>query len=204
MYSRTILVYLRILVLSLATLNLVGKSAQCAPQSSSQNKANSNRSNSVVVTNAKAQLNALAPDFELPNASGEMVRLSSFRGKQPVVVYFYPKDETRVCTAEACAFRDSYEDFKKEGAEVIGISSDPTSSHKQFAANHKLPFILLSDEGGKVRSAWGVPTSMGFLPGRVTYVIDKKGIIRLIFESLTQANRHIEEAKKTLARIKGE
>lgn len=150
------------------------------------------------------RLNSVAPDFELPDSTGKIVKLSDFVGKQPVVVYFYPKDETSGCTAEACAFRDSYEDFKKEGAEVIGISSDSEQSHKNFATNHKLPFILLSDKGGKVRSAWGVPNSMGILPGRVTYVIDKKGTVRLLFESLTQATRHIEEAKKTLAQLRNE
>jgi peroxiredoxin Q/BCP len=192
------------MVFSLIALAVTGLRAESAPQSSAQIKVDSNRSNPVAAAKTKAQLNSPAPDFDLPNTSGEMVRLSSFRGKQPVVVYFYPKDETKVCTAEACAFRDSYEDFKKEGAEVIGISSDPASSHKQFAANHNLPFILLSDEGGKVRSAWGVPLTMGILPGRVTYVIDKQGMIRLMFESQTQANRHIEEAKKALAKLKSE
>jgi thioredoxin-dependent peroxiredoxin len=155
-------------------------------------------------TTEKARLNSMAPDFELPNASGEKVRLSDFRGKQPVVVYFYPKDETSICTAEACAFRDSYEDFKKEGAEVIGISSDPVDAHKKFATNHNLPFVLLSDAGAKVRSAWGVPTTMGILPGRVTYVIDKAGVIRLMFESQMQAKRHIEEAMETLSKLKTE
>ena len=162
------------------------------------------RSNAMPTKDEKAKLNALAPDFELSTASGKKVRLSDFRGKQPVVVYFYPKDETRGCTAEACAFRDSYEDFKKEGAEVIGISSDSAESHKNFAANHNLPFILLSDDGGKVRAAWGVPPTIGILPGRVTYVIDKKGVIRLIFESQTQPTRHVEEAKTMLNKLKAE
>jgi len=162
------------------------------------------RSEAMWAKKEKASLNDPAPDFELATASGRVVRLSDFRGKQPVVVYFYPKDETRVCTAEACAFRDSYEDFKKEGAEVIGISSDPAESHRNFAKNHNLPFILLSDVGGKVRAAWGVPQTMGILPGRVTYVIDKKGMIRLIFQSATEAARHVDEARKILAKLKAE
>jgi len=151
-----------------------------------------------------AKLNQEAPDFELKSEDGQPVRLSDFRGKKAVVVYFYPKDDTPGCTAESCAFRDAYEDFKDEGAEVIGISSDSVDSHKNFAAKHKLPFILLSDQGGKVRSQWGVPSTLGVLPGRVSYVIDKKGIVRNIFNSQMEATKHVSEAKKVLAQIKSE
>jgi thioredoxin-dependent peroxiredoxin len=139
-----------------------------------------------------------APDFALPNANGETVRLSDFLGKRSVVLYFYPKDETRGCTAEACAFRDSYEVFKEAGAEVIGVSSDSEESHQQFAAHHRLPFILLSDRSGAVRKRYGVPTAMGLIPGRVTYVIDKQGTVRLVFNSMTNIGRHISDALETL------
>jgi peroxiredoxin Q/BCP len=151
-----------------------------------------------------AKLNQAAPDFELRSEAGKTVRLGDFKGKQAVVVYFYPKDDTPGCTAESCAFRDAYEDFKDEGAEVIGISSDSVDSHKSFAEKHNLPFILLSDQGGKVRSQWGVPTTLGLLPGRVSYVIDKKGIVRNIFNSQLEATKHVAEAKKVLVQIKSE
>src|SRR5258705_10505600 len=86
-----------------------------------------------------------APGFELPDARGKPVHLAGFKGKKAVVLYFYPKDETPGCTAEACSFRDSYEDFQDAGAEVIGVSSDSSASHEKFAKRHKLPFTLLSD-----------------------------------------------------------
>ncbi len=139
-----------------------------------------------------------APDFALPSASGEVTRLSDYLGKRNVVLYFYPKDETRGCTAEACAFRDSYEVFKEAGAEVIGVSSDSEESHRQFAAHHRLPFILLSDRGGAVRKLYGVPATMGVIPGRVTYVIDKQGTVRHVFNSMTNISRHISDALETL------
>lgn len=139
-----------------------------------------------------------APDFTLPNQSGEMVRLGDYLGKSNIVLYFYPKDETSGCTAEACAFRDSYEVFKDAGAEVIGVSSDSAASHHSFATRHRLPFILLSDARGAVRKRYGVPTTFGLLPGRVTYIIDKQGIIRHIFSAQFTPERHITEALKTL------
>ena len=139
-----------------------------------------------------------APDFALPDANGGMVRLSDYAGKRNVVLYFYPKDETAGCTAEACSFRDSYQDFKDAGAEVIGVSSDSEKSHEQFAAHHRLPFVLLSDRGGAVRKLYGVPATMGVIPGRVTYVIDKQGTVRLVFNSMSNIGRHITDALETL------
>ncbi len=139
-----------------------------------------------------------APDFALPNASGETVRLSDFQGQRNVVLYFYPKDESLGCTAQACAFRDSYQDFQDAGAEVIGVSSDSEESHGQFATHHRLPFILLSDRGGAVRKRYGVPATMGVIPGRVTYVIDKQGIVRHVFSSQSNIGRHISDALETL------
>ncbi len=115
-----------------------------------------------------------------------------------MVVYFYPKDFTRGCTAEACTFRDSYEAFKNLGAEVIGISGDNQSSHQAFAKQHRLPFILLSDTDGSVRKAYGVKKSLGLLAGRVSFVIDKKGIVRHVFSSQVRATSHVEEALNVL------
>jgi thioredoxin-dependent peroxiredoxin len=142
-----------------------------------------------------------APDFTLPSQMGDNVTLSEFFGKKNVVLYFYPKDETPGCIKEACTFRDNYEQLTKLGAEVLGVSGQSVESHKSFATHYGLPFILLSDGANKVRELYDVPSSMGFLPGRVTYIIDKKGVVRHIFNSQTQAQRHVEEAKKTLMEI---
>ena len=139
-----------------------------------------------------------APEFSLPAAGGNVVRLSDYVGKQPVVVYFYPKDNTPGCTKEACAFRDAYEDFRAAGAEVIGISSDTGDSHQDFADKYRLPFILLSDLDGAVRSQYKVPKTLGLLPGRVTFVIDKDGRICHQFNSQLNASKHVREALQAL------
>ena len=135
-----------------------------------------------------------APDFTLPAQSGEPVRLSDRLGERVVVLYFYPKDETPGCTREACAFRDSYEVFTDAGAEVIGISSDSVGSHAEFTGHHKLPFTLLSDEGGKVRKSYGVPSTLGLLPGRVTYVIDRAGTVQHVVNTQLRIGKHIDSA----------
>ena len=142
-----------------------------------------------------------APDFTLPSQMGDNVTLSEFFGKKNIVLYFYPKDESPGCTREACTFRDSYEELTNLGAEVIGVSGQSVESHKSFATHYGLPFILLSDEDNKVRKLYGVPSTMGLLPGRVTYIIDKQGIVRHIFNSQTQTQRHVEEAKRTLEEL---
>jgi peroxiredoxin Q/BCP len=135
-----------------------------------------------------------APDFTLPKQDGSAVHLNELLQKSAVVLYFYPMDDTPGCTAEACSFRDSYEAFKEAGAEVVGVSSQSTASHESFAGKHRLPFILLSDEGGKVRKLYGVPKTFGFWPGRVTYVIDRKGKVQHVFNSASQATKHVTEA----------
>lgn len=139
-----------------------------------------------------------APDFTLPDQTGKSVRLSDLLGKGAVVLYFYPKDETRGCTAEACGFRDSYQVFSDAGAEVVGVSSDSVESHRSFAQHHRLPFTLLSDAQGALRKRYGVPTTLGMLPGRVTYIIDRHGVVRHIFSSQIQIEKHISEALETL------
>ena len=135
-----------------------------------------------------------APDFKLEAESGSTVTLSQFRGVKPVVVYFYPKDDTPGCTTESCAFRDNCEDFQAAGAEVIGISSDSVNSHQRFASKYNLPFHLLSDADSKTRQSYGVPATLGLLPGRVTYVIDKAGIVRHVFNSQFNPKAHVKEA----------
>jgi peroxiredoxin Q/BCP len=152
----------------------------------------------------KSKLNVgdKAPDFALPNQSGTMINLRDFIGKKIVVLYFYPKDFTSGCTAEACAFRDSYEVFKDAGAEVIGVSSQSVDSHQRFAQANSLPFILLSDEDGKVRKLYGAASALGLMPGRVTYVIDKNGTIRHMFSSQLNPKKHIEEALRIMKEIK--
>jgi len=144
---------------------------------------------------------ARAPDFTLNDQHGNAVSLASFRGQKPVVVYFYPKDDTPGCTKESCSFRDQYTAFTDVGAEVIGISSDSEASHKAFAEKHRLPFSLLSDRDGKVRSAFGVPSTFGLVPGRVTYVIDEHGVIRHAFNSQVNATRHVDEALHVLQQL---
>lgn len=140
-----------------------------------------------------------APDFELPDQLGNLVRLSQYRGKNAVVVYFYPKDDTTGCTIEACRFRDDFEKFRITGAEIIGISDDSTESHGRFASKYHLPFTLLSDKGGRVRKLYGVKKTFGVIPGRVTFVIDREGIVRHVFSSQSSPARHVEEALVALA-----
>jgi thioredoxin-dependent peroxiredoxin len=133
--------------------------------------------------------------------SGELASFGDFLGHRPVVLFFYPKDETPGCTKEVCAFRDSFEALAKLDAEVIGISSDSVDFHRGFAEKHELPFTLLSGEGSRVRERYGVPSTFGPFPGRVTYVIDEDGIVRNVFSSQIDVEKHVKEALKTLKSI---
>jgi peroxiredoxin Q/BCP len=140
------------------------------------------------------------PDFSALRVDGSTFDSKSVVGEVPVVIYFYPKDNTSQCTAQACSFRDKYEDFKGLGAEVIGISSDGLASHEKFKQQYKLPFILLSDENKKIQKLFGVPKALfGILPGRVTYVADKNGIIIMVFNNIMAAN-HIPKALRAVKR----
>ncbi len=152
-----------------------------------------------------AQLSAgdAAPDFTLTAQDGSSFTLSDALAKGPVVVFFYPKDDTPVCIAEACAFRDRHEVFLSRGAQVVGVSRDPVSSHESFAGRHDLPYTLLSDTDGKVRASFGVKKTLGFFDGRVTFVIDGSGKILHSFSSALDARRHVEEAIGTLERLRG-
>jgi peroxiredoxin Q/BCP len=142
-----------------------------------------------------------APDFTLSDQNGSRVSLRDFRGKKAVVLYFYPKDDTPGCTAESCGFRDQYEVFKTAGAEVIGVSGDSPQSHQQFAAKYNLPFTLLSDKDNKVRKEYGATMAFGFVPGRVTYVIDQEGVVRFVLDTMFNFQAHVEEALKTLQEL---
>ena len=153
------------------------------------------------LTKDRVSVGSKAPDFTLPSQSGEIVNLRDFLGQKPVVLFFYPKDDTPGCTKQACAFRDDYEEFAKLDAKVIGISSDSVDSHRRFVSKHDLPFTLLSDEGGKVRKLYGVQNSFGLFPGRVTYVIDEEGVVGHVFTSQLDVEKHVEEAPKVLQYI---
>lgn len=140
----------------------------------------------------------IVPYFELNDQKGELFKSDTVIGQKPAVLYFYPKDETPGCTAEACSFRDSYEDFKDLGAEVIGISSDSIGSHKRFAERHRLPFILLADTKKKVQRLFKLPKLLfGLYTKRITFVIDKEGKVVYVHDSLL-ATSHIKKALKAL------
>jgi thioredoxin-dependent peroxiredoxin len=143
-----------------------------------------------------------APDFSLPRSNGELVSLSDFRGRFEVVLFFYPKDHSPACTAEACSFRDRYELFRERGAEVIGISADSVLSHQRFAARFHLPFILLSDSEGSVRKRYGIAKTFGIFPGRATFLIDRQGVIRHIFSSQFLPMMHVSSALNVLERLR--
>ncbi len=150
---------------------------------------------------AELKIGTAAPDFTLQSSTGEPFTLSKILGKSSIVLFFYPKDFSPGCTAEVCTFRDSYTVFKEAGAEVIGISSDSIESHKGFIKEHKLPFNLLSDDKGEVRKLYKIKSSGGLIPGRVTFVLDKKGVIQYIFSSQFEAKRHVEEAVKIVKEL---
>ena len=139
-----------------------------------------------------------APDFTLIDQQGQPVRMADLIGKQNIVLYFYPKDNTPACTAEACAFRDSFEVFKKAGAIVIGVSDDSPESHAQFAQKNRLPFTLLSDTKSSVRKLYGVPKAMVVMPGRTTYIIDKQGVVRHVFNDMMDGPKHVSESMRIL------
>ncbi|MGH7788690.1 MAG: peroxiredoxin [Candidatus Binatia bacterium] len=153
---------------------------------------------SLIGTSTGLAVGDKAPDFTLNDQDGKAISLKDFRDRKNVVVYFYPKDDTPGCTKESCTFRDQYTAFTDVGAEVLGVSSDSESSHRAFKEKYKLPFPLLADTGGTVRKAFAVPKSLGLLPGRVTYVIDRKGVIRHAFNSQLSPAKHVDEAIQVL------
>ena len=143
-----------------------------------------------------------APDFTMPTDGGGTVSLSALRGK-PVVLYFYPKDDTSGCTAEACGFRDAFPDYGNTGAAVIGVSRDPVASHDKFKKKHQLPFILASDQSGEVTERYGVWVEksmygrkyMGI--DRSTFLIDKDGTVRNVWHKV-KVPGHVAEVLKAV------
>ncbi|MDE0770590.1 MAG: peroxiredoxin [Salibacteraceae bacterium] len=145
---------------------------------------------------------AVFPDFELLNENGELTRLEQLLENGPAVLFFYPKDNTSGCTKEACEFRDSYAQFNQLNAKVVGISNDSQKSHKKFKDRHQLNFPLLTDKNGSLRKKAGIQASFfGLIPGRVTFIIGKNGIIEGITNSQLEVTAHIKNAIKTLKRI---
>jgi peroxiredoxin Q/BCP len=139
------------------------------------------------------------PEFTLPDQNGTLFDIKSIQGNKKLVIYFYPKDDSPGCTKEACSFRDQFEVFSEADAVIIGISGQSVESHKKFALKYRLSFTLLSDQGNKIRKLFGVPANaLGLLPGRVTYVADREGKVVYIFNSQSQAERHVDEALKIL------
>ncbi|HVM89803.1 MAG TPA: peroxiredoxin [Puia sp.] len=139
------------------------------------------------------------PAFTLKDQDGKDFAITDYIGKKILVIYFYPKDESAVCTKEACTFRDDYSRFEKAGALVIGINYGTVESHKAFIKNHQLPFTLLSDPGNKVYHLFGVKKKLMFT-GRETFVVGKNGKIAFTFNSFTNGPEH---SKKTLDFIAG-
>jgi len=141
------------------------------------------------------------PDFSLLDQHSKEVNIKDKIGK-PLIIYFYPKDDTPGCTREACTFRDQFDVFNDYGAEIIGISSDSPKSHLRFAKKHNLNFTLLSDQAKKVEKLFRVPRSvLGFVAGRVTYVIDKNGVVVHTFNSLFNAEKHVDEALEIIKKL---
>lgn len=149
-------------------------------------------------------LNQLAPDFDRLAHNGQQVHLADFRGKNVVVLYFYPRDGTAICTRQACSFRDAFEEFVRAGAAVIGVSGDALERHRVFAEKQHLPFLLVSDGDGSLRKAYRVSRPLGILPGRTTFVIDKAGVVRHVFSRLFSAEPHVTEALEVVRRLAAE
>lgn len=155
----------------------------------------------IACTEMNLKVGDKAPSFALINDKGEKIELEQLIKDSILVLYFYPKDETKGCTAQACKFRDDYELFKEYGARVVGISSDSVEAHQKFIQNHNLPFMLLADTDGKVRKKYGVPKTLGLFPGRVTYIIDKQGKIAHIFNAQLKPKKHVSEAISIIKKL---
>lgn len=143
----------------------------------------------------------IAPNFQLLDQSGHTIELAEYKGKQSVVLFFYPKDNTPGCTAQSCSFRDNYWGFKNLGAQVLGISADSVKSHEGFASEYKLPYPILSDEDGKVAKLYGLKKTFGILPARTSFVIDKMGVVRHVYSSQMRATSHVDETLQAVQKL---
>lgn len=148
----------------------------------------------------KVEVGSVVPAFSLADQNGNQFNINSVIGKQKLVIYFYPADDTPGCTKEACSFRDQFDVFKEAGAMIIGISGQSVESHKAFADKYKLNFTLLADDNNTVRKLFGVPGSL--IPGRVTYIVDLTGKVVFIFNSQSEPLKHVEEALRILKDMK--
>lgn len=144
-----------------------------------------------------------APTFTLQDASGRPWSLDALRASGPVVLFFYPRDESAICTREVCAFRDAHQDFADTGATVVGISSDGEAAHAAFARKTRLNYLLLSDPGGKVRRAYGIPKMLGVVDGRATFVIDRAGVVQMAYAAQLVAEGHTQRALETVRALRG-
>ncbi|HWO93800.1 MAG TPA: peroxiredoxin [Dehalococcoidia bacterium] len=142
-----------------------------------------------------------APDFSAPLDTGETFTLADWRGKKNVVLYFYPKDNTRGCTQEACTFRDNYDEIGKYDAIIVGVSSDSVESHQGFREKHNLPFPLIADTDKRVSKLYDARGLFGFMTARVTYVIDKDGVIRDAFRHEMAIGDHLRDVLAALEKM---
>jgi peroxiredoxin Q/BCP len=143
------------------------------------------------------------PQFSSKDHDGNEFNIRDHLG-HPLVIFFYPKDDTAGCTREACSFRDHYEDFTTAGVTVIGISRDSSESHRLFRNKYQLPFTLLTDEKNRIRSLFGISDDLfGFIPARITFIVDREGIVRHIFRSQIRTTQHVKEALKSIRKFDG-
>ena len=143
-----------------------------------------------------------APDFILHDQADARIRLSAYHGK-PVVLFFYPKDNSRGCTRQAKSMRDSYAEFRQLGAAILGISRDDAETHTAFRKEHGLQYPLLTDPGGSIAAEYGVPRTLGLIPGRATFVIDSSGVIRMAHNSMLDTESHVTKALEAVRELQG-
>jgi thioredoxin-dependent peroxiredoxin len=188
---------MRLLVLAIGAAYIAVPTLMAAETSSATPTSSATRSESVTT---KLRPGDKAPEFTRLSADGKKVSLRAFRGK-PVILYFYPKDETPNCVKEACGFRDFYAPLRDKGAEIIGVSGDTDESHRAFAAHRSLPFPLISDTDNSLLKLYDVPFFKNSLHRRVTFVINKRGIITNIVQYTNDGDEHVQEALSALKHI---